>query len=447
MKLSTKNFTPQQQEATDYIYDRNHALLMCKMGFGKSVVTLTAANELLDDKVIRRVLIVAPLRVCDLVWATESDKWSHLKRKPAIATGPPLERLNAIKSTAEIVVINFENLPWFFKVFTTHNFDALVIDELTKLKSVSGAWFKALRNHITDFKWRVGLTGTLVEEGLDKVYSMAMVVDNGKALGRRKEAFMTKYFDPTDYMRYNWVPKEGAMETVGNLLRPFTFTAGSEDQKLPPLLQDYIHVDIPLDRYKELEKQMALELAEGTVEAANQAVLSNKLRQACSGFLYTEKATARLHDVKLRAIQKEILRSADPVMVCYQHTWEREELQHLFPDAKIMGAGVTRKEAIQITRDWNEGRLNVMLVHPASAGHGLNFQFGSNRLIFFGPLWSRDQHDQVISRLHRRGQVADHVRVTTIVARGTVEDAVIVPRLMNKGDMASGFRTYMASLV
>ena len=446
MKLS--NLTEAQLEAVTFIYERDHSLLTVPMGFGKTVVTLTALNELIRDGVIARVLVFAPLRVCELVWASESDKWDQLTATVSVATGTESERRAALEAGSDITVINFDVLPWFFDNYDPGQWDALVVDELTKLKTVGGAWFKRLRKHIPKFKVRVGLTGTLSEEGLDKIYSMAMVVDGGEALGRNKDVFMRKHFD-SDYMGYNWTPKPGGMEAIADKIAPFSYVCDADDQSLPPLITDYEFIDLPSTArgvYTQMAKEMALELEDGDITAANAAVLSGKLQQICSGFMYREDLPAhQIHNEKMKKIAKHVTARVGATLIVYQFVEELESLKSMFPDSKVLGQGISKAAAAKIAGDWNDGSLNVLLVHPLSAGHGLNLQTGGNWILFTGPIWSRDQTDQIIARIRRRGTPHEVIHATFLVARNTVEDHVVIPRVLAKGENAFNFKSYLAA--
>lgn len=456
-RLSLTDLTPEQVAGIDYAYEHDQALLACKMGYGKAVVSLTAAQELLRDGVVTRVLVLAPLRVCDLVWRTEPAKWSHLDGLDvAVATGSVTDRLRAIESGAPIVAINFENLVWFFKTFgRDHGFDGLIVDELTKLQTVGGAWFKKLRHRLKDFHWRVGLTGSLADEGLVPLYGMCMVIDGGEALGRNKQVFLETWFTPTDYHRRQWEPKPGALEGVSARISGFVFHADDSDQNLPELLEDYRFIDMPTsarDQYEQLVKDQAAEIGGLEVLAVNNGVLQGKLQQVCAGFVYaTDAEDVRqaivLHRAGSEAVWDEFNRADEPAMIIYQYQWQLAELKALFPLAGVFGDGTSRVQAMKWQDAWNARELNVLLVHPNSAGHGLNIQYGGRRIIGWGPLWSRDKTAQIIARLRRRGQPEDYVKVTWIVARNTVEDLVIVPRVMGKADSAAAFSAHLESIL
>lgn len=454
--LSKTDLTTKQNAAIEFAYENDYALMQCAMGFGKTIVTLTTVDELIRDGHLSRVLIIAPLRVCDLTWRNEKAKWTHLNVSVAIATGTPKQRLAAFESDAQVVVINFENIKWLFSnQHLIEKFDGLVIDETSKAKNVSGIAVKQLRHRVKNFKWRLGLTGTLVEEGLPNLYAMALLLDGGKSLGRNKEVFMRKYFYPTDYSNYNWAAFTDTWDRLAALIAPFTFIADADAADTPPVVTRFVYVDLTTEAreaYATISKDLLLELEGADIVASNMAVRSGKLQQLTNGFMYDEEGEAVVfHTEKLAAAREEIARAkADRagLMIVYQHTWELEALRgYLGEDCGVMGDGVSKKEAARIEREWNARRLNVLLVHPKSAGHGLNLQFGGSRVLFFAPIWSRDQTDQVIARLARRGQPDDYVEVSYLVGRDTIDDEVIIPRVEGKGDNAERFAAHLRAAI
>jgi hypothetical protein len=435
IQLSPKNLTDRQQDAIDRLYSRDYTLLMCDMGFGKTAVSLTAASELIRDGVLSSVLVVAPARVRDLTWASEHLKWSHLAHLD----------VQIFPAIGQITIVSFNQLK---DALTARGWDGLIVDEVTKVKTAGGVWFKSLRKHLKNFKWRVAMTGTLVDEGLENLYTMSMVCDLGAALGRNKELFLRRYFYPTDYKQYNWEPKENTSRELACLIAAFKHDCPVDDQSKPNLrpVTDVVQLDSKSRiAYNDMKRDLVLSAGgDAKIIAANSAVMSGKLQQICSGVVYDEyKDEFCLHDIKLRGVVAAINESPNPVMVVYQFKSELRALLSAFPNAGVMGDGVSRKKAMATEQQWNAGGLDVLLVHPLSAGHGLNLQFGGSYIIFYGPIWSRDQTEQVIARLWRRGQKAAEVVVRTFVMQDTVEDLVIIPRAEGKKETAAVFAAHL----
>lgn len=438
-ELLTENLlTEAQHEAIGFAYERDYALLSLPMGFGKTVVSLTALAELQAEGAVGKTVIACPARVRDLVWSKEHLKWEHLQELD-ITVFPD--------DSGSVVVTSFNQLK---QCLNAADYEGLIVDELTKLKSAGGAWFKALRVKLPHFKWRLALTGTLASEGLTHLYAMAMVVDTGKAFGKRKDAFLQKYFTPIDFNQYKWEPRPGAAEQIAKAIRPFTFQITEDDQGRPPLAVAYTYIDMPGVAHEAsvvMAKDAALELEGDVITAVNAAVVSGKLQQICSGFVYAEDNRAHhIHDAKLCALRNIASKTIRPIMIVYQFKEELQRLLAQYPEARVLGDGVSKSDALETERLWNLRQCPVLLVHPASAGHGLNFQYGGSHIVFMGPIWSRDQTDQVIARLWRRGQ-RDPVTVDVLVMRDSVEARVIIPRVQGKSDGAAQFSQYLAELV
>jgi len=442
MLLHTEeDLTETQNEAIDYCYGGN-ALLMVPVGFGKTVVSQTAAQARIDAGLTGRVLVIAPLRVAENTWQTEYEQWQHLN-PVYIATGKVEWRRAMIENeNHKIVVINFDIVPWFFDTYgSTHTFDGLIVDELTKFKA-GGHQFKKLRHYLKDFTWRVGMTGTLAEEGLEGIFYQAMVVDKGEAFGRRKDKFLWKYFHPIDYQQRNWEASPGSSEAIAAALAPFTFQAEYEQHSgLPDLVVTPIALPMPDDAravYDQMCKEMFLEVDAFEAEATNTAVLTGKLQQICNGFLYGDDgATLPLHAAKIDWLRREI--GDKQTLIAYSFKEDLVRLRARFPEGKEL------RDAGSVIADWNSGKLPVLFIHPKSGGHGLNLQHSNcDNIMFYGPIWSRDQTDQLIGRLRRRGNTAEVVNVTVLVMGSTVEDCVMLPRVAGKGEVARLFRAHLS---
>ena len=421
--LSPALLTANQDLCLSRLYENDATLVIAEMGFGKTVVTLSAIKELIDDAVISRVLVLAPLKVCKTVWQSEAVKWSHLYNlEIAAAIGPVSERVNAIKSGAKVVLMNYENLPWFCDTFkSSHGFDGLVCDEITKLKSSGGKGFKKLRHRLKDFNWRCGLSGTPVSEDFQGLYSMIHVLDSGERLGGRKDLFMRKYFFPTDYKEYNWALTDATGATILNAVSDLIFVADNAayKQSLPPISHTFKKLKLP-PISQAIYDDMKRDAVANGVAAANAAVVVGKLLQISSGFLYGDIkngiAAERLHDIKLTAVVDLVDKIAAPVIIAYWFKNDLEALQVALPNAVVM-SGSNDNETIDL---WNKGEIPVLLLQPRSAGHGLQLQGGGSDLIWFGPVWSRDLVLQTEARLWRQGQ-KNPVRIYTLLMDNTIE--------------------------
>jgi len=430
--LSVSLLTHSQEAAVTRLYDYNHTFLVAKMGTGKTVICLTAAAELLFDDQIKRVLVIAPKKVCDEVWAHESALWDHLNHLTvAVATGTPKQRKEAVLSNTDILVINYENVVWLIDNHRrSHGCDGLIIDELTKLKESGGAVAKKLRRRVNDFTWRVGMTGTPVSEDYTGLYGQMLMIDAGKALGTSKERYLNSYFFPTDYDRRNWMLRPGSAAVVADLIRPVLHVMDDYRHTLPPIEHWEEVVTLPplaREMYKALKRDLLLQFDDGSaIVADNAAVLAGKLQQLANGFLYDRVAgvTIAAHDVKIRAVQELVAEAGGPVLIAYWFDEDRQRIENAFNCPTRIDKNTVR--------DWNAKRLNVLGIHPRSAGHGLNLAKGGATVIWYGPQWSRDLYEQTIARLWRTGQT-ETVRVFTVIAEGTV-DEIIVDRVNGKGE-------------
>jgi len=448
-----------QEKAVTYQYEHDYTLLNVPVGFGKTIVSLTAAQELIRDGVLRRVLVLAPLSVAQFTWGIEGEHWPHIDESQiGICTGTPAQRLNImLDHRFTVVVLNFENVAWFFKQFgDNHTFDGLIIDELTKLSEVGGVAFKALRNRAPKFKWRVGMTATPVAEGLEKLYGMVLLLDGGAALGRSKDRFLNTYFYPTDYERRRWAPKAGTSEALARAVMPFTFSVPDNKyaDSLPELVEDYVYTTMAEGTrvvYDDLRRNLLVETEGGVIVAKNMAALSGKFQQLCSGFAYDTEKRAVVYDrERLDTAFAVAMTGKQGAVLVYQY---KEELAYYSALAKehglnvaVLGNGVGRPAGIAAIEAWNAGKLDLLLLHPNSGGHGLNLQTGGDLIVWGGALWSRDKTDQVIGRLRRRGSPHSVITVVRVLVRDTVEDKVILPRVKGKGDAQALFKQHLCEV-
>jgi SNF2 family DNA or RNA helicase len=397
------------------------------MGLGKSVSTLTAALDLIQSFAVHKVLVVAPLRVANSVWAQEAQKWSHLKAlRVSVCTGPSKKRLGALQMDADIYVINRENVEWLVEHYGTRwPFDMVVIDESTSFKNASSKRFKAMRRVLPYTQYMALLTGTPSPNGLIDLWSQIYLIDFGQSLGRTMTAYKQRFFE-ADYMGYKFKARDGAESSIHNLIAPFTVHMSAEDYlDLPPRIDLTIKTQMPdaaLQKYKDFERTLLAELDDGdVVEAMTAAVLANKLLQYANGGLYTDdkKNWSEIHSAKLDALA-EILEdnAGENVLVSYNYRFDLERLQKRFPDAVVLD-----KQQETIDR-WNHGETRLLLAHPASAGHGLNIQAGGSLIVWFGMTWSLENYLQFNARLHRQGQTKP-VRIIHLVTEDTIDERVL----------------------
>lgn len=435
--LSITSLTAEQQKAIDRVYTSDHTMLIANMGAGKTVIALTAINEMINDGELDRVLIFAPLKVCQSVWRSEALKWDHTQHLSTVfCTGSPQQRVKIIaeaQKTKGILLINFDLMHWFFSVYKkTHGFQGLVIDELSKLKA-GGAGFKKMKHHLDSFKWRVGMTGTPCAEDFEGLFYQTYTLDIGDRFGTNKQRFLNEYFYPTDYQQYNWALKPDGAERITSLLSDLVYTVPDYRSELPKLNSFLAYVALPpgaREIYDDFAKTCVLRLDSHPDQSAdNAAVLSGKLQQLASGNIYIyddfgEQIDIRpLHKAKIVKCKILIESLGEPVILCYWYKHELASLEKAFPNA------VNLNEEGAMER-WNNGEVDILLMQPMSASHGIQLQFGGRNLIFVSPVWSNDLVEQTIARIWRKGQTQE-CNIWEIIALNTV-DELIVDRVSGK---------------
>ena len=435
--LTPDDITGQQQLLIDRMYEDN-TLVIAQAGAGKTVCAQTAAQELITDGVLERVIIFAPLKVCDLTWATEHEGWSHLW-PTEMATGPAPQRTHICRDGGRIVVMNLDNLAWFCKQGLHEYFDGLIIDEGSKLKDPGGAAFKALRHKLDHFKWRICMSATPVHEAQTDIYTQAFIVDGGVALGRNQERFKTKYFTPIDYERRKWefMPTMEAKLAADIAHLVFVMDTDDYERDLPQLEDVIIPVEMPQqswDAYDAMCATLVSDMDGHEITAANLAVRQGKLQQLTCGAVYNmEGDQVWMHEAKFEALGELLDGHPEPFVIVYQFLYELDRLRREYPQARVLGDD---PEGVQAA--WNAGECDLLLVHPKSASHGLNIQYGGCRLVWLSPVWSADQWDQTVRRLRRRGQPSDTVWRYTLMVENSVE-RLILERHTTKMDNASSF--------
>ncbi len=384
-----------QESAADFLFEHDRAMILAPVGAGKTAITLTAMQDMLQEAHVKRFLVLAPLRVARDVWPTERPKWAPYMRM-AVATGTPAQRQAALKSNAQVVVTNYDNLQWL--ATQALDFDAIVFDELTRLKNPSGQRFKALNKVIDQFQVRWGLTGSFTSNGLEDVFGQCKIIDQS-LLGRSKGAFKQQYFYCLNREYDDWAPLPGSLEKVMERIKPATFVLepGEYKDKLPPLNVVEVRMELE-DRapYEAMKKHFVAEFPDAKAVAVNAAVVTAKLQQMAGGWVYTPEPvwfSAHKFD-RLEELLEENQHAN--TLIVYNYKEEEAELKRRF--------NVTTLDDANAIERWNAGQVRLLAVHPKSAGHGLNLQHGGCHMVFLSLPWSLELYEQTIGRLHRSGQ-------------------------------------------
>lgn len=422
-----------QRFAIDYILTHPVTAAILDMGLGKTVITLSAIDDLLYDFfLIRKVLVVAPLRVARNTWPEEIDKWDHLSFiRYSVVLGTPAERLAALRADADVYIINRENLTWLIQQKKEYlDFDMAVLDELSSFKANSQRTkaFLKLRPHLTRV---VGLTGTPSSNGLMDLFYEFKCLDLGERLGKFIGIYRTTYFRPdrcNGNIVYSYKLLPGAEQAIYDRISDITVSMKAVDHlQMPELLTTEYPVELDQaerKRYDAMKKDLIVTVPGHEITAANAATLSNKLSQMADGSVYADdESVIRLHDKKLEALE-DIIESANgkPLLVAYWYKSSLERIEEMLERKKISHAVISSQDSIQ---RWNRGELAVGLIHPASAGHGLNLQAGGNHLVWFSLIWSLELYQQTNARLFRQGQKEGTVVIQHIVVKGTIDEKVM----------------------
>lgn len=417
-----------QTYATNFILENSIAAIFLEMGLGKSVITLTAILDLcLDSFEVGKVLVIAPLRVARDTWPAEINKWEHLKDLDfAVAIGTEKERLSALKTPASVYLINRENVDWLInKSGLPFDYDMVVIDELSSFKSHTAKRFKSLLKVRPKIKRIVGLTGTPSSNGLMDLWAEFRILDMGKRLGRYISHYRSAFFQPdkrNQHMIFSYKPLFGAEKEIYELISDITISMKSVDfLKMPKCLINEVPVSLSVNEhliYDGFRKEMVIELANEEIDAVNAAVLSSKLLQMSNGAVYDEdKKVHFIHNRKLDALE-DLIEGANgkPVLIAYWYKHDLERIKERFTVREIK----TSKDI----KEWNLGEIPVAVIHPASAGHGLNLQSGGSTIIWFSLTWSLELYQQTNARLWRQGQ-NETVVIHHIITKGTIDEDVM----------------------
>ena len=423
-----------QQYAIDYIMSHPIAALILSMGLGKTSITLTAIEQLLHNTFeVSKVLVVAPLRVARTTWSDEIDKWDHLQDlKYSIVVGTAKERMKALEKDADIYIINRENLQWLIEKSGVPFFwDMVVLDELSSFKNWQSKRFRAFMKVRPKIKRVIGLTGTPSSNGLMDLFAEFKCLDMGERLGRFISQYRLDFFTP-DQMNgpvvYSYKLRPGAEKHIYNRISDITISMKALDHlDMPELINNRypVYMDRGEDEdYEVMKKDLFLPYVNGDITAANAAALSGKLLQMANGAVYADSGEmVTIHDRKLDALEDMIeAANGNTVMVAY---WYKHDLERIEARLKKLGVIFERLNSDESIRKWNRRELPVALIHPASAGHGLNLQSGGSTLIWFGLTWSLELYQQTVARLWRQGQKAETVVVQHIITAGTIDEQVM----------------------
>ena len=423
-----------QAYAVDYIETHPIATVFLDMGLGKTSITLTAINNLLFDSFeVHKVLVIAPLRVARDTWTAEVDKWDHLQNLIcSVAVGTEVERKAALMRPADIYIINRENVQWLVEDSgIPFNFDMIVIDELSSFKNHETKRFRSLLKVRPSVSRIVGLTGTPASNGLMDLWAEFRILDMGQRLGRFITKYRTVYFKPDKRdgnIIYSYKPLPYAEDAIYKQISDITISMKATDHlQMPELISSEYTVqlsDEEKSHYEGLKQELVLTIGEGEITAANAASLSGKLSQMANGAIYDDEGnTHYIHDRKLDALE-DIIEAANgkPILVAY---WFKHDLERITERLKKLHIPFSKLDDSQSIRRWNNGEIPVALIHPASAGHGLNLQSGGSTLVWFGLTWSLELYQQTVARLWRQGQTSKTVVVQHIVTKGTIDHRIM----------------------
>lgn len=458
-----------QRKIVDCMLSGSAFMVACDMGIGKTGAALTAARQQLDRGALAHILVIAPLLVAEETWPAEIEAWRHtVSLDFEVLTGAPDRREQRARRLPEISIVNRENIPWLIEFWAKNGgwpYDGVIIDEMSSFKNPTkrnkptkkvveertaeilrglpkgltdeeieekvSKELKKLKGQLTRFgslctvrahiEWIVGLTGTPAPNGLEDVWAPYYLLDQGERLYSSFSKYRTRFFDG-DYMGFKYTLKEGAFELITDRIKDITISMKTEDfVDMPPIVYNTVKVKLPptvLKAYKKFEREMILE--EHDIEAVNSGVLTGKLLQLANGSVYNEDGeTVEIHSLKLDALDRIIEEAqGQPVFVAYSYQFDLQKLKKKYPKAEVVG------EAKNVVKRWNEGKIQLLLAHPQSAGHGLNLQYGGCITVWYGLCWSLEYYQQLNKRLHRPGQTRT-VFIHHIVAEGTMDERVM----------------------
>lgn len=434
--LDRSNLHEYQERGVSHIIDNEYCALFLDMGLGKTVTTLTAIKELLDNCIISNALVIAPKKVTQVTWSDEIKNWKHLQGLTiSVIDGTAKQRREAMAAKADIYAVSRDNIVWLVLECggVKLPYDMVVIDELSSFKNHASKRFRAMRKVRKFIPRVVGLTGTPAPNGLIDLFAQMYLVDEGQRLGKTVTAYRDRFFRPGKrngdivYTYELKAPQNETEQQISDLISDITISMTAEDYlKMPDKIMLYDYVDLApkvLAQYRDFEKEQILELinSDEPISAASAAALSNKLQQFANGAIYdAERNVKDLHDEKLDKLE-EIVEAAngEPVLIAYSYKHDLERIMQ-----KLKAYKPVKLEKPEHIADWNAGRIPVLVMHPASAGHGLNLQKGGHNIVWFGNTWSLELYQQFNARLYRQGQ-GKPVTIHHIVTRGTIDEKII----------------------
>jgi SNF2 family DNA or RNA helicase len=422
-----------QKYSIDFIENNPISALLLECGLGKTSITLTAINDLMFDSFdVSKVLVICPIRVAN-TWVQECKKWEHLNDlRISVAVGSEMERLRSLRAKADIYVINRENVQWLIESSgITFNYQMVVIDEMSSFKNGKSKRCKALLQVRSKIDRIVGLTATPTSNGLMDLWSQYRILDGGKRLGRFITEYRNRYFMPdkrNGVIIYSYKLLPFAEEAIYEKISDITISMKAKDHlKMPELISSEYKVymdDTEKAQYELLKHDLVVNLDEDDITAVNAAVLSNKLCQMANGAIYTDKKIIQnIHDRKLDALEDIVEQmNGKNFLLVY---WFKHDLERIIKRLNDIGASYSKIDTTESIEEWNKGKIQVGLIHPASAGHGINLQQGGSTIVFFSLTWSLELYEQVIGRIYRQGQISDTVVVQHIITDGTIDEDIL----------------------
>lgn len=426
-----------QTRAKDFILEHPKAGMLLEMGLGKTVITLTAIDVLINELFeVDRVLVIAPKRVAEDTWTREHAKWDHLRHlRVSKVLGSPEQRRRALAVDADIYVIGRDNVVWLVEQCRqSWPFDMVVIDELSSFKNPQAKRFRALKKVIPKTSRVVGLTGTPSANGLMDLWAEIYLLDRGERLGHTLGAYREKYFRPgarNGYVVFKWEPLRGSREKIEAAISDICISMSADDYlTLPKRIDNLIPVKLSpqeMKQYKTMEAEQLLHIDDEDVVALNAAAVMTKLLQIANGSVYSHEGNVvRLHDAKLEALLEIIDTTDSPVLIFYSYKHDLAAIKAAIPGARTL-------DGPEDIAEWNAGRVQVLLAHPASVGYGLNLQEGGHVIVWYGLTWSLELYQQANARLYRQGQDKP-VIIHHLIAEGTVDEQVM--RALQEKDMS-----------
>jgi hypothetical protein len=447
-----------QQRAATYLYERDAACLIAPLGAGKGAAALTAFADLVRDEHRRHALVIAPKLVATTVWPAEIAAWPHLAHlRVAVLDGNPARRQALLANAAarEVTVIGVDLVPWLTSELATvaddHPlFDMLIIDETSRLKDPSGKRARALARSAGRFRTRWGLTGTPRPNSSQDLFMPAAIITDGALWGRALIPWQKQHFRPRDPFGREWVALPGAEEKIATEFGTIAMMVADEDMPdLPPLNIVVAPLKLPatvMATYRTMARELFATIEERSIEAASPLIATGKLSQISNGFIYGAGNGDALfvHDLKiewLRELVEDL--QGEPLLIAYEFIEDLRTIRRAFADVPTL-SDATPKQATRLIAAWNAGALPLLAFHPASAGHGLNLQFGGSRMAWLSPSWSAELTEQAIARIYRPGQTR-HVTIHVCVATGTV-DEMKRNRVIGKMSAQEAFRRHLEQI-